>query len=89
MSETTNSHVQKAQDAWKKMLDEQTTRMTGLYEEMAKTEAARMTQAAEAVDEMARLTKESFSYMAQLSGEWRKLTMEVAKKAVDMVTPGA
>ena len=33
------------------------------------------------VDEMAKLTKESLAYNAQLASEWRKLTLDALSKA--------
>ncbi|MBK6514581.1 MAG: hypothetical protein IPM79_32810 [Polyangiaceae bacterium] len=68
-------------DAWTKMTAEQVARfeqMTAQYEEM---QQKAMERAFEAIDESARLMKESLSYATKLSDEWRKITVENGKKA--------
>lgn len=86
MSETKPSHVQQIQGAWKKMADDQAARVEQLYAQAAKYEGQGVAQMTSAVDEMARLSKDTFGYFGQLSAEWRRLTLEAAKKTADLFT---
>ena len=79
MSETKTSQVR---DAWKKMVDDQVARMELAYAEMARVQEQALAQNRQAVDEMAKLSRESLDYVGQLSAEWRKLTLEATRNAV-------
>lgn len=75
------SQPQQFVDAWTKMTAEQLARfeqMTAQYEEM---QQKAMERAFEAIDESARLMKESLTYATKLSEEWRKISVENGKKA--------
>lgn len=86
MSEKTASQVREAQNAWKKMVDEQIARTELMYGEVARLQEQSLTQTRHAVDEMAKLTKDSINYFAQLQSEWRKLTLDAAKKSADFIS---
>jgi hypothetical protein len=86
MSEKTASQVRDAQNAWKKMVDEQIARTELMYGEVARLQEQGLEQTRHAVDEMAKLTKDSVNYFAQLSAEWRKLTIDAAKKTADLMS---
>lgn len=86
MSEKTVSQVRDAQNAWKKMVDEQIARTELMYGEVARLQEQGLEQTRHAVDEMAKLTKDSLNYVAQLSAEWRKLTLDAAKKSADFLS---
>jgi hypothetical protein len=86
MSEKTVSQVRDAQNAWKKMMDEQLARMELAYGEVARLQEQSLEQTRHAVEEMAKLTKDSINYYGQLTAEWRKLSLEAAKKSADFVT---
>lgn len=77
------------QDAWKKMMDDSVSRFEKAQEEMARFEQIGMEQAKTAIDEMAKLQKESLAYMSQLGAEWRKATLEAMKTAGAMFTRSA
>lgn len=86
MSDKTASQMRDAQNAWKKMVDEQIARTELMYGEMARLQEQSLEQTRHAVDEMAKLTKDSVNYFAQLSAEWRKLTLDAAKKSADFLS---
>ena len=86
MSEKTVSQVREAQDAWKKMMDEQLARMELAYGELARMQEQGLEQSRHAIDEMAKLSKDSINYFGQLNAEWRKLTIEAAKKAASFMS---
>jgi len=85
--ETFFSQQQQALDAWKKVVDENISRMGSLYEEMAKFEGKGLEQARSAIDEFSKLMKESLSYATQYSGEWRKAVLEASRRTAEMLKP--
>lgn len=84
-----NPFVQPQQflDVWVKMTNEQVARMDQMAEQLHKLNGQTVERTREAIDETARLMKESLSYATQLSTEWRKITLDATKKAADMVAP--
>jgi hypothetical protein len=86
MSDTKTSQVQDHQAAWKKMVDDQIGRTELAYAEMARIQEQVLTHNKQAIDDMAKLTKDSVDYFAELSSQWRKLTLEVTRKAVDLAS---
>jgi hypothetical protein len=85
MSETKTSQVRETQAMWKKAVDDQIARAELAYAEMGRLQEQALTQQRQAIDEMAKLTKESVDYFAQLSAEWRKLTLDAARKTAELV----
>lgn len=83
------SQTQQWWDVWAKAAAAEATRMDQLASEMHKMQAQAVARTCEAIDESARLMKESVNYASQLSSEWRKITLETTKKAAEMVTPKA
>jgi len=71
---------------WTHWMNDQVTRMGTAYAEFAKFEAQRVEQAKAAVDEIARLTKASLDYGMQMSNEFRRVTLDAAKKTVEQVS---
>lgn len=85
MSDSKVSQVREAaQGAWKKAADDQVARLELGYAEVARMQEQGLEQARHAVDELGKLTKDSFGYMFQLSAEWRKLTLEAARKTAEI-----
>ncbi len=56
-------------------------RMEQMQKQFEDMQKQAITRTFEAIDESARLMKESLSYAMKLSDEWRKITVENAKKA--------
>jgi len=79
-----NVQLQQAQAFWKKAIEDTFGRTAAFYEEMAKVDASRNEQVSGAVDEVAKLTKESLAYSASLGAEWRRLTLEAIKRSTEM-----
>ena len=88
MADTTTSQVQNVQAFWKKAVDDAMARTTAFYGEFAKLDAKGTEQAGHAVDEMAKLTKESIAYASALGAEWRRASLEAVKKSTEMFTVG-
>ncbi|MBK7578757.1 MAG: hypothetical protein IPI67_01010 [Myxococcales bacterium] len=70
-------------DLWTRAAKEQLERMEQLGEQLAKTQGQGVERAQQAIDESAKLMKESLAYGLSLSNEWRKLNSELSKKATE------
>jgi len=86
MSESKNSQVQEAGHAWKKMVGDHVTRVEQAYAEVARVQEQALVRNRQAVDDMAKLSRDSLDYVGQLSASFFKLTLEATKKAADLVT---
>jgi hypothetical protein len=86
MSETKTSQVREAQNVWKKLCDEHVARMEQAFGEVGKYESQGLDYMRTAADEAAKLQKDTIAYYAQLSAEWRKLTLEATRKAAELMT---
>ena len=67
----------------KKMFDEQTTRITQVFEEMGKAHTKWIEYGNTQIDEMNELMKTQFNYVNELAAGMRKLSLETAKKTAD------
>ena len=67
----------------KKMFDEQTTRITQVFEEMGKAHTKWIEYGNTQIDEMNELMKTQFNYANELAAGWRKMSLETAKKTVE------
>jgi hypothetical protein len=63
--------------------------MDKMAEQVQSMQGQAVERTKEAIDETARLMKESVAYATALSNEWRKVSLEATKKATEMVTPKA
>lgn len=70
--------------AWKRMVDEQTGRVESLYAEIAKVEDKGVERLNAAVDESARLMKDSFSWYGEMSAEWRKMSLDATRRTAEL-----
>jgi hypothetical protein len=86
---TADSKVHTAFHAFKKMVDEQFTRMENMYAEYGRYEKQGIEQANATIDELARLMKDSVDYSRQLSAEWRKMAKDATKRAAEMWSAAA
>ena len=87
----TNPFVQPQQmlEIWTKATQEQLARMDKMAEQVQSMQGQAVERTKEAIDETARLMKESVAYATALSNERRKVSLEATKKATEMVTPKA
>jgi hypothetical protein len=88
MAETKNvaSQAQQAvpgMDAWKKMMDDQNQRMGQMFDEASKAHAKWIEFGNNQIDEMTEFAKTGFNYVNELAADFRKLTLETTKKAMD------
>jgi hypothetical protein len=75
-------------DAFRRSTEWQLAQVQTLCDEAQKLEGRAAEQARSVIDESARLMRETVGYAAQLSSEWRKLALEMARKgASDAAAP--
>lgn len=84
MSESNVSQVREAQDAWKKMMGEHVARVEQAFAQTARFQEQGLEQGRHAIDELAKLSKDSIQYYAQLSAEWQKLAIEATKRTAEL-----
>jgi hypothetical protein len=76
-------------DLWTRTAKEQVERMEQLGEQLAKAQGQGVERAQQAIDESAKLMKESMTYALTLSNEWRKMNLELVKKTGETLRTGA
>ena len=76
-------------ETWQKLTDDSIARATAFYAEVEKAEAKRVERAESAIEEMAKLQKETIAYGAQLSAEIRKVSLEAMQKATTLASSSA
>ena len=84
MTDKDSSQVQQAVGMWRKAFEDHTTRVAALYEEMNRVEQRAVEQANGAVDEVAKMTRETLAYGSQLAAEWRKLSLEATRRTAEL-----
>ena len=83
-TKTVASQVQQfAGENVKKLFEEQSTRMTQVFEEMGKAHSKWIEYGNTQIDEMNELLKTQFNYVNDLAAGMRKLSLENAKKTAD------
>ena len=70
-------------ESMKKMMEEQSARMTQVFEEMGKAHTKWIEYGNTQIDEMNELLKNQFNYVNEVAAGWRKLTVETAKKTAE------
>lgn len=74
-------------DAMRQAAEAQIARVQSFYDNASQWESRSVEQTRSAVDESARLMRESVQYATQLSTEWRKLSLDAMRNAFQMMTP--
>ncbi len=67
----------------KKLFDEQSTRMTQMFDELGKAHGKFIEYGNSQLDELNELFKTQFNYANELAAGWRKLSVEAAKKTAE------
>lgn len=68
-------HMGKAWEIWQKLANDSVARLAGMAKDVESVEAQGVQRANDAIDEAAKLTKETLAYGARLASEWRKLSL--------------
>lgn len=85
-TKTADSQVQQnvpGMEYFKKMMDDQTQRMGQVFEEASRAHAKWIEFGNHQIDEMTEFAKTGFNYVNELAADWRKLSLENTKKAMD------
>ncbi|MCC6337738.1 MAG: hypothetical protein IT380_27565 [Myxococcales bacterium] len=85
-TKTVASQVQQAvpgMEYWKKAVEDQGARLGQLYDEAAKAHAKWIEFGNNQLDEMTEFAKTGFNYVNELAADFRKLSLENSKKAMD------
>ena len=75
------AQVQQLSDFWMKTMKDQVGRFEAFQKEMERYELQGFERAGEAIDEAAKLSRESMGYAQKLGTEWRKISFEALKKS--------
>jgi hypothetical protein len=89
MSDGKVSQVREVKAGWKKMVDDHVARLELAYAEVARLQEQALTQNRQAIEEMAKLQRDSVDYFGQLSSSFFKLTLDATRKVADLVTPSS
>jgi hypothetical protein len=84
MSESKTSQVREAQAAWKEMVDDHLSRMELAAAELLRMQEQALAQNRQAIDDLAKLGKESVDYFGRLSASFCKLTLEATRKTAEL-----
>jgi hypothetical protein len=68
-------------ETWQKIAADSTTRAQSFFAEIEKFETQRIQRTESAIEEMAKLQKDTLAYSAQLAAEWRRMSLEAFQKA--------
>ena len=73
-------------EAWQKLIDGQLARLESMMQEAATYEKPAVEQATAAIDELAKLMKDSVDYSCRLSAAWRRETLAAMKRSGELFT---
>jgi hypothetical protein len=76
-------------ETWQKLADDSIARANALYAEVEKAEAKRVERVESAIEEIAKLQKETLAYGVQLGAEFRKVSLEAFQKATTFASTAA
>jgi hypothetical protein len=82
-------HPQQITDHWSKALRQQLERFEAMSTEADRVHGQGLERAHQAIDETAKLMKDSLDYAGQLGTEWRKWWLGAVKQTTDLANPGA
>ena len=71
----------KAWETWMKLADDSLARFRDMAKEAEKLEAKNVERANAAIEEAAKLQKETVAYAAELGAQWRKISLEAFQDA--------
>ncbi len=72
-------------DAWAQMTKENFDRMQSFYDELADMETASYDRAKQSAREVGSMMGETVSYLADMTREWRRLSIEATKRSAQIL----
>lgn len=76
----------KMTETFTKLAEESTSRATAFWSEIEKADATRIERTSSAIDEMARLQKETLAYSAKMGAELRKISLDAMKQVASFAS---
>jgi len=73
--------------AWASMIEAQNERFEQMLTEMERLEKERHERMLSSLDDMTQLIKSGVDYQTQLTSQWRQLSLDAARKSVELMTP--
>jgi hypothetical protein len=80
---------QQFSNVWAQAMKDHLARVEAWQKEMVRLEEQNYVRANEAIEESARLAKESLAYAQKLQAEWRKISLDAMKQAAEPFSVGA
>lgn len=84
---TTTTHVQQIASEWQKIVARQLAHLETFLGEIEKLETKGVAQLIGTWDEVGRYAKDSLEQAEKVTGEWRKLGLEAARRTAELITP--
>lgn len=82
-----DSNVSQSHNPFVALVEGQLARAEAFFAQLGEVEAKTMEQAKTALDEQARLTRETMTYAAAMSAEWRRASFDIARRAAKAMSP--
>lgn len=86
VDKTTSQTQQEKANPFQKATEENYARMQAYFADWQKLQEKQLKEMQAAVDESAKLWKESLGYAAKMAAEWQKISLETSKQAAQIVT---
>jgi len=81
--------AQKHLDAWKKLTEDQMIGAATACDVFSEMRGDGVEQTRAMVDDLAQMSKATFAFATEMSDQWRKLSLETARRAAEMMSPKA
>jgi hypothetical protein len=81
------SQSQQNSRVWRNLVDDHFARIDLALGEAARLEGQGMERARLAVTEMARLSLDTITFWSRLSSEWRRVSLDAARRTADLMIP--
>jgi hypothetical protein len=85
--QTDFSQVQQIASEWEKFVGSQVANLESVLAELGKLESKGVAQLVGSLEEAGRYAKDSLSLAERVSGEWRNLALEAARRTATLFTP--
>jgi len=87
MAAPSTTQSQQINEVWQKAVSTQVANLESFYEQFAKVQSNAIAQITALLDEATRVAKQSVAYADQISEQWRKLTVEAARRSAELINP--
>ena len=81
------SQSQQNSRVWRNLVDDHFARIDLALGEAARLEGQGMERARLAVSEVARLSLDTITFWSRLSSEWRRVSLDAARRTADLMIP--